>query len=132
MLLRVLFFITFFSAVHALICIHGSFCESDADCVPGSYCGNRKPHYSQCVPNAANASCIAFYSPCGGLHFACPFCAGVSHNYTQELDKMYRRTRNVARVLHAKSLRLISVNARQSLTTAPIRRVSIQFLGRLL
>lgn len=57
------------ATVHGLICLYGGYCSTNSDCVPGAYCGNKSPFYSQCIPNSNNSSCIASFGTCGGNNY---------------------------------------------------------------
>lgn len=58
--------------VDALICSDGLYCVNDADCIPGTYCTNKRIFngvlvFSKCLDKPANASCIASLATCGGI-----------------------------------------------------------------
>ena len=57
------------------ICLYGSGCRSNADCIRGSICVSSSPYYSQCVLDIASelkSNCIIDYGPgCGNGKSVC-------------------------------------------------------------
>ena len=58
---------TLLESSNASICLYGSFCKTDSDCVAGARCYIKSISSSQCVlDDVRNTECIPVYSQCGG------------------------------------------------------------------